>query len=367
MLLNLAAANMCSQLMSQGAFTNLPIVDISALVMGQGDGIRRTADQLGGMARDAGFCYVTGHGIADAVFSDLLDASERFFALPLAEKMKVYIGRSRNHRGYVPEGEEVLAAGSKDRKEAFDLSLDLAPGDPDYLGGNPLLGPNHWPEIEGFRTPVMTYYDAVFSVGRALMQGFAVALGEAPDFFDSYLRKPPSQLRLIHYPFDPDAEDVMGIGAHTDYECLTLLRSTAPGLEVLNRSGQWIDAPPVGGALIVNLGDMMEIWTNGEFVATSHRVRPVKQERFSFPLFFAVDYDTLVTPLDRFVTPERPARAGLVAGEHLFAQTAQSFSYQKARLAKGEIRLPEKHLPLSSFGQEARYTHYRAGRSTVSR
>ena len=98
----------------------------------------------------------------------------------------------------------------------------------------------------------------------------------------------------------------------------------------------------------------MEIWTNGGFVATSHRVRPVKEERYSFPLFFSVDYYTEVAPLTRFVTPERPAGESLVVGEHLFAQTAQSFRYQKERLERGEIRLPEKSVGLSSFGQVAR-------------
>ncbi len=344
--------------MNASAFTQLPIVDISALVNARHDGTQRVADELGRAAREVGFCYITGHGIPEAVFGDLLDATKRFFALPREEKMKVYIGLSRNHRGYVPEGEEVFAAGSKDRKEAFDLSLDLPPDDPDYTGGNPLLGPNQWPALDRFKNPVMRYYHSVFSVGRTLMRGFALALGEAPDFFDAYLNKPPSQLRLIHYPFNPQAGDAMGIGAHTDYECLTLLRSTAQGLEVLNSAGQWIDAPPVPGAFVINIGDMLEIWTNGEFVATSHRVRPVKEERYSFPLFFAVDYNTEVVPLERFVTPERPPREGLVAGEHLFAQTAQSFNYQKERLAKGELKLPEKYLALSSFGQEARYASY---------
>ena len=347
--------------MSKAAFTELPIVDISALVTGQTDGVGAVAEQLGQAAREVGFCYVTGHGISEATFDGLLEATQRFFALPMAEKMKVYIGHSRNHRGYVPEGEEVFSVGSKDRKEAYDLSRDLATDDPDYLGGNPLLGPNQWPALDGFSTSVMAYYHAAFAAGRALMRGFAIALDEAPDFFEPYLRKPPSQLRLIHYPFNPRAEGAMGIGSHTDYECVTLLRSTAPGLEVLNSAGQWIDAPPVPGALIINIGDMMEIWTNGEFIATSHRVRPVKEERYSFPLFFAVDYNTKVAPLSRFVTPARPAREGLVAGEHLFAQTAQSFRYQKDRLERGEIRLPEKYVALSSFGQEARYAGQGAG------
>jgi isopenicillin N synthase-like dioxygenase len=348
--------------MSQTAFTELPVIDMAGLLSGRPDDAQAVAERLRKAASAVGFCYVTGHGLGESIFADLRAATERFFALPLAEKMKVYIGKSRNHRGYVPEGEEVFAAGSKDRKEAFDLALDLSPDDPDYARGNPLLGPNQWPELGGFREPVMAYYRAAFSVGRALMRGFALALGEAPDFFDAYLTKPPSQLRLIHYPFNPNAGEAMGIGAHTDYECLTLLFSTAPGLEVLNSAGKWIDAPPVAGAFVVNIGDMMELWTNGEFVATSHRVRPVREERFSYPLFFAVDYHTHVEPLERFVTAERPPREGVIAGEHLFAQTVQSFNYQKKRLERGEIRLPERYLALSSFGQEARYAAYENAR-----
>lgn len=121
----------------------------------------------------------------------------------------------------------------------------------------------------------------------------------------------------------------MGIGAHTDYECFALLHSPSPGLEVLNGAGEWIDAPPVPGAFIVNIGDLLELWTNGTFVATSHRVRRVKEERYSFPLFFAVDYHTMVAPMARFVKPGQATRPPLIAGEHLFAQTAQSFTYLK--------------------------------------
>jgi isopenicillin N synthase-like dioxygenase len=200
---------------------------------------------------------------------------------------------------------------------------------------------------------VGSYYTAVFDLGRVLLRGFAMAIGEEPTFFDRYVTKPPSQLRLIHYPFDSSADDRPGIGAHTDYECFTLLRSTSPGLEVMNGAGEWIDAPPVPGAYVVNIGDMMEIWTNGEFVATSHRVRKVSEERYSFPLFFAADYDTVVAPLPRFANGEKPVRKALKAGEHLFAQTMQSFTYLKERRARGEIVLPEGSTPLSSFGQEA--------------
>jgi isopenicillin N synthase-like dioxygenase len=333
---------------------SIPVVDISALYGSDRDARMATARKLGEAARSAGVLYVTGHGLPRRLFEELLAQAKLFFAQPLERKMQVYIGHSRNHRGYVPEGEEVFVGGTKDAKEAYDLSRDLPPDDPDYLSGVPLLGPNQWPDLPAFKSAVGRYYDATFEVGRKLMGGFAQALGEAPDFFEPFLHRPPSQLRLIHYPFNPDAADKPGIGAHTDYECFTLLRATRPGLEIMNEQGIWIDAPPLDDAFVVNIGDMLELWTNGEFVATSHRVRKVCEERYSFPLFFAVDYHTRIMPMARFVDANRPARAGLTAGDHLFAQTAQTFTYLRQRLERGELRLPESSAALSSFGQQAK-------------
>lgn len=335
-------------------FSKIPVVDITKLHNGSRAEQQQVADELGKAARNVGFVYITGGGIDETLFDGVLDAAKRFFALPHEEKMKVYIGNSKCHRGYVPEGEEVFASGSKDKKEAYDLSIDLPASDPDYVAGNPFLGPNQWPDLPGFSKAVDDYYTAVLGLGRVLLRGFAMAIGEEPEYFDRFVTKPPSQLRLIHYPFDSSAEDRPGIGAHTDYECFTLLRSTCPGLEVMNGAGEWIDAPPMPGAFVVNIGDMMEVWTNGEFLATSHRVRTVSEERYSFPLFFSADYDTLVEPLPKFTKGEISTRKPLKAGEHLFAQTMQSFTYLKERRARGEIVLPEGSAPLSSFGQEAR-------------
>jgi len=336
-------------------FSAIPLVDISALIAGDAEGSRAAAEALGKAARQVGFLYVTGHGIPAPLFDRLLEAAARFFAEPPERKMEVYIGRSANHRGYVPAGEEVFSGGTKDAKEAFDLSIDLPADHPAAAAGTPMLGPNQWPELAGFKSAVTAYYDAVFAVGRALIRGFALALGEAPNVFDRFITTPPSQLRLIHYPFDPDAVDAVGIGAHSDYECFTLLHSTGPGLEVMNGAGRWIDAPPVPGALTVNIGDLMELWTNGAFIATSHRVRKVQQERYSFPLFFMVDYATEVAPLPRF--RDRGKRQGLIAGEHLFAQTTQTFRYLAERLKSGELTLPSGAHALSSFGQEARQSN----------
>jgi isopenicillin N synthase-like dioxygenase len=341
-------------------FTSVPVIDVRGLRDGSPDGPAEVAAALGRAAREVGFMYVTGTGIPPGLCADLLAVTERFFALPHETKMATYIGRSRNHRGYVPEGEEVFADGGKDHKEAFDLGRDLPADDPDYLAGNPMLGPNQWPDLPRFREVVSAYYAAVFDLGCQLLRGFALALGEPADFFDRHVTRPPSQLRLIHYPVDPGAEDRPGIGAHTDYECFTILLPTMPGLEVMNGAGEWIDAPPRPGAFVVNIGDTLEMWTNGALVATSHRVRKVSEERFSFPLFFSCDYEVEVAPLPQFVTAERPARYPPVkAGEHLYAQTLQSFTYLKERLSRGELSLPDTARPLSSFGQEGKVIHGR--------
>lgn len=339
--------------MSVASFTSVPVIDISGLRSADPAARARVAAELGSAAADIGFFYVSGTGVDEALFDELLAATTRFFALPLEEKMRSYIGLSRCHRGYVPVGEEGVESGTPDLKEAFDTALDLPADDPDHLAGNPMLGPNTWPDLPGFAEAVTAYYDAVLAVGHQLLAAFAVALGEDPGVFCRHATKTPSQLRLVHYPFNPDAEDVLGIGAHTDYECFTLLKPTAPGLEVMNGSGEWIDVPPVPGTFVVNVGDLLELWTNGAFVATSHRVRKVVEERYSFPLFFNVDYDTEVRPLPRFVRDGDVARPPLRAGEHLFAQTAQTFAYLRKRIASGELVLPDGAMGVNQFGQQA--------------
>jgi isopenicillin N synthase-like dioxygenase len=335
------------------SFTSVPVVDISGLRSPDRSERERVADEIGKAAREVGFFYVSGAGVDDAVFERMLAATKEFFALPVGEKMRCYIGLSRCHRGYVPVGEEGVESGTPDLKEAFDTALDLPADDPDYLAGNPMLGPNAWPDLAGFADAVTAYYHAVLDVGHRLLCAFAVALGEDPDTFARHATKTPSQLRLVHYPYNPDAEDRLGIGAHTDYECFTLLKPTAPGLEVMNGEGEWIDVPPVPGTYVVNIGDMLELWTNGAYVATSHRVRKVKEERYSFPLFFNVDYDTEVEPLPQFASRQAKKRRPLRAGEHLFAQTAQTFAYLRDRVEAGELVLPDGSLETGQFGQQA--------------
>lgn len=319
----------------------VPVIDVGPLLSGTPEQAAEVARQLGEAAAEVGFLHVTGHGVPPALYDALLAAAQDLFALPLEDKLRLHIAGSRCHRGYVPVGEEVFGSGTRDLKEAFDLGLDL----PD-AHGDPMLGPNTWPDLPGFAGAVTAWYDAVLELGRVLVRAFAVALGQPADALAQHVTTPPSQLRLVHYPHDPDAVDVVGIGAHTDYEVLTLLRTTGPGLEVLTADGTWADVPPVPDAFVVNVGDLLELWSGGRYVATRHRVRKVTEERWSFPLFFTVDSDVVVAPLQA-----GPGLDGTTSGEHLFAQTAQTFTYLRDRIARGELVLPDTARALDSFGR----------------
>ena len=348
-------ADVGTPMSARAMFDRIPVVDVGGLASPELDVRRAVARDLDEAARTAGFLYIANHGVPEARRAALLDAATRFFDEPAAVKMRYYIGLSKNHRGYVPPGEEEFYGQTKDTKEAFDLALDLPADDADYLAGNRLLGPNVWPEeVADFKTGISAYYASVLDLGKRLLRGFALALGLSERHFDEQVQKPPSQLRLVHYPPDSGADvTTTGIGAHTDYECFTILYTTAPGLEVLNPEGAWIDAPPVPGAFIVNIGDLFEVLTNGTWVSTTHRVRKVTNHRYSFPLFFNLDYHTRIEPLPSFVEARGGPRYGSVgAGDHLLAQTMQSFGYLKRALASGELRLPEHTLGLASFARD---------------
>ncbi|MCX5468565.1 isopenicillin N synthase family dioxygenase [Acinetobacter nematophilus] len=320
----------------------LPLLDISLLCSPDRSDRLKVAHALDQACKDVGFLYLKGEQFKPELFEKLHQTTQQYFAQDTALKMQNYIGLSENHSGYVPIGEERFVENSYDLKEAYDVNYD-------YLGledRRPLVGPTQWPDDPSFKVHVSNYYQHIKKIGQQIFQSFALALDLDEDYFNAHISKAPSQLRLIHYPYIADIQDKEGIGAHTDYECFTLLLPTAPGLQVLNKAGQWIDVPLLKNTLIMNIGDMMEILSNGRYLATKHRVKKVAEERYSFPFFFSCDYDYIIQPL---VNSESAQYAPLKGGEHLFNQTAQTFQYLKDKVARGEIQL-ENARPLYSFG-----------------
>ncbi|MGF1553117.1 MAG: isopenicillin N synthase family dioxygenase [Paracoccaceae bacterium] len=338
----------------------LPVIDLSALhEPGAGEGaVAEVARRLGEAARTSGFFYVTGHGVDRSLIEGVLAASRRFHALPRAEKMKVWCGFTTHHRGYVPFEENGRDFPKRiNMNEAFDLSFEAAADHPDHRAGWRMTGPNVWPDLPGFREAVSAYYDAVFALGRRMMDALALELGVDPAEIHRQITCPTSQLRLLRYvPNDlPQTKDTVGIDAHSDFECFTILLQGGPGLQVMNAEDVWIEAPPIPGTFVVNIGDIFEAWSAGRFKSTQHRVANTGAERFSVPLFFGLDYHAVVQPLERFRTPEAMAAyPPFKAGDHLMRMTVGAFRYLADRYDQGLLPLDVEVPEDNPFKREAR-------------
>lgn len=323
----------------------LPIIDISALRGDDENLIRKAADDMGHAAREVGFFYVIGHGVDLDLIEHTYKTAEAFFAQPEHVKHACYIGDSLNHRGYVPFTEKGDYADEVNRNyEAFDLALDLPANDPDFLAGNLLLGPNVWPEMRGFKDSISTYYSAISTVGVSICSALETHLELQPGELTQQMSKPISQLRLLHYvrARATTNKKSVNMGAHTDYECLTLLHQRQKGLQVMTRGDQWIDVPVIPEAYVVNIGDMMEAWTNGAFRSTPHRVLNLSDERFSMPYFVAANHDALIKPFDSLISAENPPRYdGFLAGLHLERMLLRDFPYLRQR--RGDRIWSAKH------------------------
>ena len=280
---------------------SLPAIDIGALLtMGDAAAVERIAAAIGAASADYGFFYAEGHSIADALFDRLEAASQCFFALPEAEKVRIAMAHGGTAwRGWFPLGGE-LTSGRPDRKAGLYLGEELGRDDPRVAAGWPLHGANLWPEsLPELRGAVEDYLAASVAAAEALMRGMALALGLSADHFASGITRRPTLLfRIFHYPPDGAADD-LGVGEHNDYGLLTLLgQDRHGGLEVRAADGSWIAVPPRGHALVVNIGDMFERLTRGRFRSAPHRVINASgRDRLSWPLFYDPDFAASVDPL----------------------------------------------------------------------
>ncbi len=277
-------------------FTEIPVIDIADLVAGNDD--QATIDALGTACRDIGFAYIENHGIGQHLLDDFLAASREFFARPMNKKQTVLL--TDRLRGYLPlryrsyEGEDNAATSNQ---EGYWMGTDR-PVNPQ----NRLDGPNIWPdEGEALRCAMEAYYDAAKALSGVLQRALSLALGQEPDFLHDLLNPVQSLLKVNHYPPQDNPTTVSNIGVvpHSDEGAFTLLwQDENGGLEIESKSGEWVEAPPIPGTIVLNLGNAMQIWTNGEFSATPHRViNRSGVDRYSIPFFSYARYDAPITPL----------------------------------------------------------------------
>jgi len=313
----------------------LPIIDIAPLYDGDRQGWLSVAQAIDRACRQWGFFYIKGHPISPQRIEALQTAAKTFFALPPATKLEIDITQTRHHRGYGAIATEQLDPNQpSDLKETFDMGLHLPADHPDVLAEKPLRGPNRHPQLPGWQALMEGHYQDMQALAQTLLRAIALALDIDEDFFDQRFKDPVSVLRMIHYPPRQHATSPaqQGAGAHTDYGCITLLhQDNAGGLQVRNVDGQWIDAPPIEGTFVVNLGDMMSRWSNDHYRSTPHRViSPLGVDRYSMPFFAEPHPDTRIDCLPGCQDISRPARyAPTTCADFLLSRFADTYAYRR--------------------------------------
>ncbi len=296
----------------------VPVIDLSALIDGKDPGaVDAVAAAVAGACRRWGFFQVVGHGVPSALVERVAAEARRFFALPVAQKRALQRSKD-NPRGYY---DRELTKNARDLKEVFDFGLDPFPELPSDHPKNrlPVDGHNQWPaSLPGFKAVMSDHYRACEGLGQRLLGLFCLGIGAPRDCLGPHFGPDHTGfVRLNHYPLDDllAPEEVRGTTAlgdmalhhHSDAGVLTiLLQDDVGGLQVFT-GGRWLDVTPVEGAFVVNVGDMMQVWSNDTYPAALHRVRPITDRpRLSIPFFFNPSYETDCGPLEAAVAEDGP-------------------------------------------------------------
>ncbi|KLO26344.1 oxidoreductase [Mycolicibacter heraklionensis] len=243
-----------------------------------------------------GFFYLTGHGIPGEQITEVLELARQFFELPDEQKNRISQLKSPHFRGYSRLGGE-LTNGRVDWREQIDIGPER-PALPAAEGYWHLQGLNLWPERPAsFRSAFEAWDRSLSAVGLQLLRHWAASLGAAEDLFDdAFAAAPATLIKVVRYPASP--QDGQGVGAHKDSGVLTLLlvEPDSEGLQVEISPGEWVDVPPLAGAFIVNIGELLEVATDGYLRATRHRVRSPRPgtDRVSIPYFLNPALDATV-------------------------------------------------------------------------
>jgi isopenicillin N synthase-like dioxygenase len=298
------------------AADTIPIIDLGPYLAGEPGALQEAARQLRHALTEIGFYYIVNHGIPRGRINDIYAAASRFHAQPLAEKMKIRI--DKHNVGYLPMKGDTLRTSvvqtvtRPNLNEAFFVARDLGPDHPDVIADRRFRSANQWPaNLPGFRDTVMGYCDALEALVKKLVRLYAVALDLPQTWFDSAFDDFQYKLRMTHYPpQEPHAADDFGIAPHTDTSFLTVLApNEVAGLAIRKLDGQWLDAPPIADAFVVNGGQLLLRWTNDRFLATPHRaINRSGGERYALAFFCDARIDWPIAAVPTTVGPDRPPK-----------------------------------------------------------
>lgn len=311
----------------------IPVIDFAPSFSEDLEDRRRVAREINSICRTVGFFYAINHGVSEELCAAQLAWSERYFGLPLEEKLKDDMRQSTAAHGYEALAQQVLDPGaSPDLKEGFYIGVDRAPDDPMVISGTPNHGPNQWPEhLPEFRDQMMKYFTSVQGLSHHIMRIIALSLDLEETYFDDACFDSGPLLRLIHYPAHPkDAKtNQLGAGTHTDWGAITLLlQDNSGGLEVETRAGTWVNAKPIPNSFVVNIADMMERWTNGVYKSNRHRVLNTRtgRSRYSVPFFFNPNFNARVECVHTCTTAENPPQyESCTVSEHIAQMYKRSY------------------------------------------
>ncbi len=308
---------------------SIPVIDITPLR--NGSNAKAVADALHAASKELGFIYIKGHGIAEESIQASRRCALEFFRNHTSDKKSVSV--SDKHRGWLAQGRAKMQTDVRaDLKESFVWGYQDKSGNTPQ--DHPLRGANQWPKFMPLmQEQAMDFFHQAHELAHHLMRGFALGLGLDENFFLRTSARPLSRASFVYYPHQPEemGENQFGVGPHTDFGVLTVLcQDNVGGLQIEDINGQWMEAPPIDGTMIVNVADLLARWTDGAYKSTPHRVvNRSGKERLSLVLAFDPDPHTLIDARDVFGTDYPAKEAPISCADYLVWRFDKAFSYRK--------------------------------------
>ena len=295
----------------------IPLLDVAQFLAGEPGALEQVAGELRNALEQVGFYYLAGHNVSPETVRGAFDACREFHAQTLEAKLAI---KANAHNlgympvnGYVSRSSKVEEAKKPNLVEAVFFKRELPADHPHVRANLRFRGRNQWPDgLPAFRAAVLSYCDAMEALCKSMLPVYARALELDANYFDAGFDDPMYTLRMSHYPPAEAGEaDQYGVAPHTDSSFLTMLaQSELPGLSIRMPDGEWVDAPVLADAFLVNSGDMLRRWTNHRFLSTAHRVvnRNPGRDRYAIPFFFDASYEYPMACLPTCQSADNPAR-----------------------------------------------------------